>query len=114
MIYDATILEPYESFRGVLVMARITVEDCLKVGYTKFALVHVAAKRVFQLKKGKEPLVASSNKEVVTALREIAAGKVRVRQGNNLLENDREKEPEGPDKEGNMHVEEGEDLSDKM
>ena len=94
-------------------MARITIEDCLKAGYNKFGLVHLATKRVFQLRKGKKPLVASSNKEVVTALREIAAGKVRVRQGNNLLENDSEKEPESPDKEDNTHIDEAEDLSDK-
>lgn len=94
-------------------MARITIEDCLKAGYNKFALVHLATKRVFQLRKGKEPLVASSNKEVVTALREIAAGRVRVREGNNLLENDLQKEPESPDEESTMHIDEGQDPLDE-
>ncbi len=93
-------------------MARITIEDCLKAGYNKFSLVHLAAKRVFQLRKGKEPLVSTSNKEVVIALREIAAGKVRVRE-DNLIENDLEKESESPDKEDNAHIDEAEDLSDK-
>ncbi|MCG6538353.1 MAG: DNA-directed RNA polymerase subunit omega [Syntrophales bacterium LBB04] len=39
-------------------------------------LVHLAAKRTKQLVKGARPLVKSTNKEVVTALREIAAGEV--------------------------------------
>jgi DNA-directed RNA polymerase subunit omega len=93
-------------------MARITIEDCLKAGYNKFSLVHLATKRVFQLRKGKEPLISASNKEVVIALREIAAGKVRVRE-DNLIENDLEKESESPDKEDNTHIDEAEDLSDK-
>ncbi len=93
-------------------MARITIEDCLKAGYNKFGLVHLATKRVFQLRKGKEPLISASNKEVVIALREIAAGKVRVRE-DNLIGNDLEKESESPDKEDNTHIDEAEDLSDK-
>jgi len=94
-------------------MARITIEDCLNAGYNKFALVHLAKKRVFQLKKGKVPLLSTSNKEVVTALREIAAGKVRIKKGNNLLENDLEKEPESPDKGDDMHIYQSEDLKDE-
>ena len=57
-------------------MARITVEDCLKNVENRFALIHLAAKRVRQLRKGAEPLVQAKNKDVVIALREIAAGKV--------------------------------------
>jgi DNA-directed RNA polymerase subunit omega len=57
-------------------MARITVEDCLKKVNNRFALIHMAAKRVRQLRKGQEPLVASKNRDVVISLREIAAGKV--------------------------------------
>lgn len=57
-------------------MARITVEDCLKKVNNRFALIHLAAKRVRQLRKGQEPLVASKNRDVVISLREIAAGKV--------------------------------------
>jgi DNA-directed RNA polymerase subunit omega len=69
-------------------MARITIQDCLKTGYNKFALVHLAAKRVFQLKKGKELLVSSSNKEVVNALREIAAEKVKMKKGDSIVTDD--------------------------
>lgn len=57
-------------------MARITVEDCMKRVETRFELVHLAAKRAKQLLKGSRPLVQSTNKEIVTALREIAAGEV--------------------------------------
>ena len=57
-------------------MARITVEDCLKNVDNRFALIHLAAKRVRQLRKGAEPLIVSKNKDIVVALREIAAGRV--------------------------------------
>ena len=58
-------------------MARITVEDCLKNIPNKFELVLLAAKRARQLIKGGRPLLNSDDREVVLALREIAAGKVR-------------------------------------
>lgn len=58
-------------------MARITVEDCLRQVDNRFQLIHLAAKRVRQLRKGAPPLVNSKNKDVVLALREIAAGKVK-------------------------------------
>jgi DNA-directed RNA polymerase subunit omega len=57
-------------------MARITVEDCLARVESRFSLVNLAAKRVKQLLKGAPPLVIDDNKAIVTALREIAAGKV--------------------------------------
>ena len=57
-------------------MARITVEDCQRRVDNRFLLVQMAIKRVRQFREGYEPLVDSKNKEVVTALREIAAGKV--------------------------------------
>ena len=57
-------------------MARITVEDCQERVDNRFLLVQMAIKRVHQYREGYEPLVDSRNKEVVTALREIAAGKV--------------------------------------
>jgi DNA-directed RNA polymerase subunit omega len=53
-------------------MARITVEDCMEKVENRFELVHLAAKRAKQLAKGSKPLVKSSNREIVTALREIA------------------------------------------
>jgi DNA-directed RNA polymerase subunit omega len=58
-------------------MARITVEDCLEKVNNRFALVHLAAKRVKQLLKGDRPLVQADNRDVVLALRAIAAGKVK-------------------------------------
>ena len=58
-------------------MARVTVEDCLRKVSNRFLLVHLGAKRVIQLRKGATPYVeAPKNKEVVLALREIAAGQV--------------------------------------
>ncbi len=57
-------------------MARITVEDCMNKVENRFELVHLAAKRSKQLVKGSTPLVKSSNREVVTSLREIASGEV--------------------------------------
>lgn len=57
-------------------MARVTVEDCLDKIPNRFELVLAAARRSKQLLKGARPLVESNNKEVVTALREIAASKV--------------------------------------
>ena len=59
-------------------MARITVEDCLQQVNNRFALIHAAAKRVRQLRKGAEPTLASKNKDIVVALREIAAAKVVI------------------------------------
>jgi DNA-directed RNA polymerase subunit omega len=57
-------------------MARVTVEDCLEREDNRFALVVLASQRARQLMKGASPLVQSKNKAAVTALREIAAGKV--------------------------------------
>lgn len=57
-------------------MARVTVEDCLEREENRFALVILAAHRTRELMKGAAPLVHSKNKAAVTALREIAAGKV--------------------------------------
>ena len=56
-------------------MARITIEDCTAEVPNRFHLVQMAAIRAKQLKKGARALVtAEENKEVVTALREVAAG----------------------------------------
>jgi len=60
-------------------MARITVEDCLEKVSNRFELVILASKRAKQLFKGAKPLLETENLEIVTALREIAAGKVRGR-----------------------------------
>ncbi len=66
-------------------MARVTVEDCLDFVDNRFALVHVASQRTKQLYRGSQPLIACKNREVVTALREIADGKVTP-QGNPEVE----------------------------
>jgi DNA-directed RNA polymerase subunit omega len=58
-------------------MARITVEDCLDKVSSRFELVMLASKRARQLSKGAKPLIESDNRDIVIALREIAAGKVR-------------------------------------
>ncbi len=58
-------------------MARVTVEDCLKKVPNQFELAVLGAKRAHQLIKGARPLVESDNRDIVVALREIAAGKVR-------------------------------------
>lgn len=58
-------------------MARITVEDCLERVASRFELVMLASQRARQLFKGAKPLIDSDNREVVVALREIAAGKVK-------------------------------------
>ena len=61
-------------------MARITIEDCLGKIPSRFQLVHMAAKRVRQIREGSEYLVSSpKNEDIVVALREIAADKVRVK-----------------------------------
>jgi DNA-directed RNA polymerase subunit omega len=62
-------------------MARVTVEDCLEKVASRFELVVLASKRAKQLFKGAKPLIETDNREIVTALREIAAGKVRRMSG---------------------------------
>ena len=60
-------------------MARITVEDCLREENNRFALVQLASKRTKQLLHGSKSVIEDprANKAVVTALREIASGRVR-------------------------------------
>ena len=60
-------------------MARITVEDCLKVFPNRFQLTLAATYRARQLGAGASPMVESNkDKNTVIALREIAAGKVGI------------------------------------
>lgn len=59
-------------------MARITVEDCLEKIPNRFELVLLASKRAKQLLKGARPLVETDNKDIVTSLREVAAGQVHM------------------------------------
>lgn len=58
-------------------MARVTVEDCLRFVDNRYELVHLTTKRTRQLFRGADALIQCKNNHVVTALREIAAGKVR-------------------------------------
>ena len=55
------------------------MEDAIvnKVG-GRFKLSTLIQKRLVALNSGARPLVDSDNKEVVTALREVAAGKVEL------------------------------------
>ena len=57
-----------------------TVEDCLENIPNRFSLILVAAERTKQLLKGEQCLIEDerTNKEVVTALREIAANVVQA------------------------------------
>ena len=59
-------------------MARVTIEDCLNKVPNRFSLVLLTTSRAKQLLKGATPLLNTDNREIVLALREIAAGKVRV------------------------------------
>jgi DNA-directed RNA polymerase subunit omega len=62
-------------------VARITIEDCLKRVQNRFLLVNMAAKRVRQIREGSEYLVSSpKNEDIVVSLREIAAGKITIRE----------------------------------
>jgi DNA-directed RNA polymerase subunit omega len=59
-------------------MARVTIEDCLLHVENMYELVHLATKRSRQLYRGSDPLVKSKNRQIVTSLREIAAGRVEA------------------------------------
>lgn len=69
-------------------MARISVDDCLEKVPNRFQLVHLAAKRTRQLLSGTDPLIDCDNKEVVTALREIASGMVTIGEADALESDD--------------------------
>ena len=59
-------------------MARITVEDCLEQIPNRFQLVLAATYRARMLSQGHAPRIQIRNKPAVSALREIAAGKVGI------------------------------------
>lgn len=58
-------------------MARVTVEDCLEEVKNRFGLVHITALRAKELMKGARPVYTCKNREIVTALREVAAHRVK-------------------------------------
>lgn len=81
-------------------MARITVEDCLKNVSNRFLLVNMVAKRVRQIREGSEYLVsAPKNEDIVISLREIAAGKIKLRTEDSAMPDSAEVEalPDSPD-----------------
>ncbi len=60
-------------------MARVTVEDCLDKVHDRFSLAIAASKRTKQLMKGAPSLSKrKENRPVVTALRELAEGKISL------------------------------------
>ncbi len=60
-------------------MARVTIENCLRRVENRYMLVHIAAKRVRQMREGAQYLVQSpKDEDIVIALREIAAGKISI------------------------------------
>lgn len=67
-------------------MARITVEDCLDKVSNRFDLVILVARRAKALFRGAEPMVQTKgeNKQVVTALREVAASYVSFKHDESL------------------------------
>ena len=84
-------------------MARITIEDCLEKVDNRFSLVHLAARRVRQLRAGSKVMSDRNNRDVVLSLREIAAGKItaeniddfKPRHQDELLLTDNEDDDEG-------------------
>ena len=57
-------------------MARLTIEDCLKVIDNAFDICSLAGRRAKDLASGAEPLIDCNDKPTVIALREIAAEKI--------------------------------------
>jgi DNA-directed RNA polymerase subunit omega len=80
-------------------MARITVEDCLKSVESRFELVMLAARRAKMIMKGAKPFVDRGNRPIVTALREIAADKVRFLHPGEALSGEERKQLPPPETE---------------
>lgn len=57
-------------------MARITSEDATKAVGNRYDLILIASRRARELHRGWQPLVSGNNSNVITALREIEAGKI--------------------------------------
>jgi DNA-directed RNA polymerase subunit omega len=70
-------LKLFQNPHGGFLMARITIEDCLRKVSNRFLLVNIVAQRVRQIREGSDYLVSSpKNEDIVVALREAAAGKL--------------------------------------
>ena len=73
-------------------MARITVEDCLKVVDNRFELVLMTSKRARQLANGLEATVEAENdKPTVLALREIAERRINMQMVDEIDRAERER-----------------------
>ncbi len=62
-------------------MARVTIEDVLKVIPNRFEIIDIAAKRAHELMQGAKTTLPDSeirHKATVQALKEIAAGKYNI------------------------------------
>ena len=62
-------------------MARVTIEDVLKVIPNRFEIIDIAAKRAHELMQGAKTSLSDSeirHKATVQALKEIAAGKYNI------------------------------------
>lgn len=55
-------------------MARITIEDCLSKVDDRFKIVMLCAERTRELNSGSKPIIDCHDKNIIVALREIAAG----------------------------------------
>ena len=77
---------PPPLLKNKLIMARITVEDCLDKVTTRYELIILAAKRARQLATGgrRPTLEWENDKPTVMALREIEAGTVSTENINDL------------------------------
>ena len=76
-------------------MSRVTVEDCLDKVNGYFELTHLASKRAIELSVGAQSLTENEKetkkeKPAVTALREVAEGKINK----DYFANQEEKSPE--------------------
>ena len=57
-------------------MARITVDDCLKIVPNRFEMALAATYRARQIANGSQPMIETNrDKPTVLALRELGAGK---------------------------------------
>ncbi len=67
-------------------MARVTVEDCVKIVESRFELILIASERARLLSKGAQPLLdRDRDKNPVVALREIAESLLDLEQTKETL-----------------------------
>jgi len=71
----------------------------LKTVESRFELVMLAARRAKMIMKGAKPFVDRGNRPIVTALREIAADKVKFIHPGQMLSGEKREELPAPDPE---------------